>query len=94
MQLTAPSEESPTGRTSDYAKSLAERLEAEMPKLVVSHMAKAVRAGKVFIDWSQNNPAKTTVAPYSLRGKDTFTASAPLRWDEVSDGHLRQLTGT
>jgi bifunctional non-homologous end joining protein LigD len=94
MQLTAAIEESPPGRTSDYAKALAERLEAEMPKLVVSQMTKAVRAGKVFIDWSQNNPAKTTVAPYSLRGKDAFTASAPLHWDEVNDGHLRQLTGS
>jgi bifunctional non-homologous end joining protein LigD len=94
MQMTAAVKESAPGRTSDYARSLAERLEKSMPTLVVSQMSKAVRPGKVFIDWSQNNPAKTTVAPYSLRGKDGFTASTPLRWEEVTDGGLRQFTGT
>jgi bifunctional non-homologous end joining protein LigD len=49
-------------------------------------MAKALRPRKVFVDWSQNNPAKTTVAPYSLRAKDAPTVSTPLRWDEVADG--------
>ena len=91
MQLTAPIEDSAPGRTSDYAKSLAERLEQQLPKLVVSQMSKSVRPGKVFIDWSQNNPAKTTVAPYSLRGKERWTASAPLDWDEVAAGSLAQL---
>jgi bifunctional non-homologous end joining protein LigD len=46
-------------------------------------MAKAVRPGKIFIDWSQNNAAKTTVTPYSLRAQETPTASTPLTWDEV-----------
>ncbi len=93
MQLTAPIEESAPGKTSDYAKSLAVRLEKKMAKLVVSSMSKAVRPGKVFIDWSQNNPAKTTVAPYSLRARAGFTASTPLHWDEVAADELRQFTG-
>jgi bifunctional non-homologous end joining protein LigD len=59
-------------------------------------MAKAVRPGKVFIDWSQNNAAKTTVAPYSLRAQSAPTASTPLTWDEVAemalgDGVARQF---
>jgi bifunctional non-homologous end joining protein LigD len=70
-------------RTSAYAKSLAEQLAAETPDLVVSKMAKALRVGRVFIDWSQNNPAKTTVAPYSLRGREYPTVSTPLTWKEV-----------
>jgi bifunctional non-homologous end joining protein LigD len=69
--------------TSEYAESLAELLATEHPDLVVAKMAKALRAGKVFIDWSQNNPAKTTVAPYSLRGRDMPTVSTPVTWDEV-----------
>lgn len=93
MQLTAPIEESPPGKTSEYAKSLAVRLEQQLGGRVVSSMAKAARPGKVLIDWSQNNPAKTTVAPYSLRGRAGFTASAPLSWAEVEAGGLRQLTG-
>jgi bifunctional non-homologous end joining protein LigD len=70
-------------RPSAYAKSVAERFAAETPDRVTATMAKAQRPGKVFIDWSQNNPAKTTVAPYSLRGRELPTASTPLTWDEV-----------
>jgi bifunctional non-homologous end joining protein LigD len=47
-------------------------------------MAKALRPGKVLVDWSQNNPAKTTVAPYSLRARPEPTVSTPLTWDEVA----------
>ena len=82
-------------RTSAYAKSLAERLAGEHPELIVSQMAKNLRPEKVFIDWSQNNPAKTTVAPYSLRARPEPTVSTPISWDEVeqcrSPGDLRFL---
>ena len=47
-------------------------------------MAKAIRTGKVFVDWSQNDDHKTTICVYSLRAKDTPTASTPLKWEEVS----------
>jgi bifunctional non-homologous end joining protein LigD len=49
-------------------------------------MAKELRPRKIFVDWSQNNPAKTTVAPYSLRAKSRPTVSTPLTWDEVEAG--------
>ncbi len=70
--------------TSVYAKAVAERLARETPDLVVSRMTKALRVGRVLIDWSQNNPAKTTVAPYSLRGRARPTVSTPISWDEVA----------
>jgi bifunctional non-homologous end joining protein LigD len=82
-QLYVPIEPATGGRTSEYAKALAARLAAEHPDLVVSTMNKAARKAKVFIDWSQNNPAKTTIAPYSLRGTDRPQVSTPLTWDEV-----------
>jgi bifunctional non-homologous end joining protein LigD len=69
--------------TSEYAKALAERLTEQRPDLVVAKMVKALRPGKVFVDWSQNNPAKTTIAPYSLRGRDQPTVSTPVTWAEV-----------
>ncbi|MBA3339810.1 MAG: ATP-dependent DNA ligase [Geodermatophilaceae bacterium] len=82
-------------RTSSYAKDLAQRLAGEHPDLVVSQMAKNLRPEKVFIDWSQNNPAKTTVAPYSLRARPEPTVSTPITWDEVegcrATGDLRFL---
>ncbi|MFF0867459.1 non-homologous end-joining DNA ligase [Nonomuraea sp. NPDC003560] len=70
---------------SAYAKRLAQVLEKEHPKEIVSVMARKARPGKVFIDWSQNNPAKTTVAPYSLRARERPTVSTPLLWKEVED---------
>jgi bifunctional non-homologous end joining protein LigD len=66
-----------------YARRLAEQLEKKEPRLVVSRMEKRLRGGKVLVDWSQNNAAKTTVAPYSLRGREHPTVSTPVTWDEV-----------
>jgi bifunctional non-homologous end joining protein LigD len=85
LQLYAPIEASrPWRDVHGYAKRLAQTLESEHPDLVVSSMAKKERGGKVLLDWSQNNPAKTTVAPYSLRAKDHPTVSTPLSWCEVT----------
>jgi bifunctional non-homologous end joining protein LigD len=75
----------PAKDTSEYAKEVAQRLAKEHPKLIVATMAKAQRTGKVFIDWSQNNPAKTTVAPYSLRARERPAVSTPITWDEVEE---------
>lgn len=66
-----------------HARELAQRFELSHPDLVVSNMEKALRRGKVLIDWSQNNVSKTTVAPYSMRALPTATVSTPLSWDEV-----------
>jgi bifunctional non-homologous end joining protein LigD len=71
-------------QASDLALGFAQRLERELPRLVVSRMTKSARPGKVFIDWSQNNGSKTTVAPYSLRARDLPTVSTPVTWDEVA----------
>ena len=70
-------------QTKDLSRALAEHLEREHPKLVVSKMAKALRTGKVFVDWSQNDEHKTTVNVYSLRAKEQPTVSTPVTWDEV-----------
>ena len=74
----------------EYAKDVASALAAEHPKLVVSVMRKDLRPGKVLIDWSQNHPAKTTVTPYSLRGRSVPMVAAPRDWEEIEPG-LRQL---
>lgn len=77
---------------SAVAHELARYLEAEHPDLVVSDMSKSLRAGKVLVDWSQNNGSKTTIAPYSLRGLDRPRVAAPRTWDELDDPDLAQLT--
>src|SRR3954466_4396624 len=70
-------------QTKNLSRSLAQHLEREHPKLVTSNMSKALRKGKVFVDWSQNDEHKTTVCVYSLRAKEEPTVSTPLKWDEV-----------
>lgn len=69
--------------TKPYAHAVAKALESSEPELVTSQMKKALRPGKVFVDWSQNSSTKTTVAVYSLRARAAPTASTPLRWEEV-----------
>jgi len=82
-------------QTSDQASALARELaraiEADHPDLATSTMSKSVREGKVFIDWSQNNGSKTTISPYSLRGRPHPMVAAPRTWDELDDPKLRQL---
>jgi bifunctional non-homologous end joining protein LigD len=76
---------------SAVAKELARSLEADHPDLVVSDMKKALRGGKVLLDWSQNNGSKTTIVPYSLRGRLRPTVAAPRTWRELSSPTLRHL---
>ena len=84
LQLYAALSGVTSEEASEQAKSFAERLEREQPRLAVSRMTKALRTGKVLIDWSQNNGSKTTVAPYSLRARANPTVSTPVSWDEVA----------
>jgi bifunctional non-homologous end joining protein LigD len=78
-------------QVSQVAKELGRALEADHPDLVVSTMSKSARPGKVFVDWSQNNGSKTTIAPYSLRGRFRPTVAAPRTWEELEDPDLRHL---
>ena len=70
-------------QTKEFAHTLAQKLETEYPKVVVSKMLKTLREGKVLVDWSQNDEHKTTVNVYSLRAKEHPTVSTPVTWDEV-----------
>ena len=71
--------------TKPFAHEIARLLERQHPDLVVSDMKKALRTGKVFVDWSQNDNHKTTVNVYSLRAKDRPTVSTPVTWKEVEE---------
>ncbi len=96
MQVSAAIRVDDPARPSAYAKAVAEHLARETPRAVTAVMAKDRRRGKVFVDWSQNNPSKTTVAPYSLRARAAHgapTVSTPLTWDEVAAATtVRELT--
>jgi len=71
--------------TKGLSRSLAQHLESEHPDLVTSNMSKAVRKGKVFVDWSQNDEHKTTICVYSLRAREEPTVSTPVKWSEVEN---------
>jgi bifunctional non-homologous end joining protein LigD len=70
-------------QTKSLSHALAQHLEHEHPDLVTSNMSKAVRKGKVFVDWSQNDEHKTTICVYSLRAREEPTVSTPVSWEEV-----------
>ncbi len=92
IHLYAPLDGSQTPeQATEVARELARALESDHPDLVISTMKRSERDGKVFIDWSQNNGAKTTVSPYSLRGRDRPWVAAPRTWEELEDKGLRQL---
>ncbi len=92
LHLYAPlSGELDSEATTALAKEVAEGLEREHPDAVTATMTKARRPDKVFLDWSQNSGSKTTVAPYSLRGRERPTAATPITWDEVEAGAEDEL---
>ncbi len=86
----------PPEESTALAKEVAEELQGEHPTRVTATMTKARRSGKVFLDWSQNSGSKTTISPYSLRGRELPTVATPVTWAEVEAGaedpmELRQL---
>jgi bifunctional non-homologous end joining protein LigD len=88
LQLYVPLN-TPVGyeQTKTFARAVAELLERQHPKQVIARMTRRARAGKVLIDWSQNDEHKTTVCVYSLRARERPTISTPLAWEEVQAAH-------
>ncbi|HEX8857413.1 MAG TPA: non-homologous end-joining DNA ligase [Thermoleophilaceae bacterium] len=76
-----------------FARTLAARLESETPDLVSTSTRPGDRRGRLFVDWMQNSPRRSTVAPYSLRATDVPGVSTPVRWDEIEDA-LQDRTPT
>lgn len=83
LQIHAGISTSSAQAPSAYAKAIAAAFERETSQQVTVTMARARRENKVLIDWSQNNIAKTTISPYSLRGCDEPTVATPVTWEEV-----------
>ena len=86
VHVAAPIEPTEAGRVRAYARSVAERVAERDPAVTARMTRRASRAGQVLVDWMQNDPARSTVAPYSLRGMPWPTVSMPVSWDEVELG--------
>jgi bifunctional non-homologous end joining protein LigD len=80
-------------QTKTFAREVALLVEQAEPSLALSRMTKTLRAGKVLIDWSQNDEHKTTVCAYSLRAREHPTVSTPIEWAEVRDALKRSAAG-
>ncbi|MFB7219454.1 non-homologous end-joining DNA ligase [Streptomyces sp. NPDC056227] len=85
LHVLVPLEPASSDRVSAYAKQLAVEAERDLPELVVHRMTRALRPGKVFVDFTQNAAAKTTATPYTLRARADPTVSAPVTWAEIED---------
>jgi bifunctional non-homologous end joining protein LigD len=85
LYAALPRRQDPDDSTA-LAKEVAEDLAKEHSKLVTATMTKSKRSGKVFLDWSQNAGSKTTLSPYSMRGRELPTVATPVTWDEVEAG--------
>lgn len=83
LHLLVPLEPTPSEEVTAYARKLAVEAQGALPELAVHRMTRALRPGKVFVDFSQNAAAKTTAAPYTLRAKGSPTVSAPVTWEEI-----------
>lgn len=90
LHVYAAIQPAPDAETKRVARALAEELAREHPELIVAAAARDRRAGRIFVDWLQNDATRSTVAPYSLRAMLWPLVSAPLRWDEVEDALVRR----
>ncbi len=84
LHLAVPVSGADADATKSFARALGQLLAKQEPDRVTIVMARDVRPGKVFVDWSQNDRHKTTVCVYSLRARPRPTVSTPLSWDEVA----------
>jgi bifunctional non-homologous end joining protein LigD len=77
------------GQTSDWVEKLSRAVGAIVPDLVSWEWAKSSRSGRARLDYTQNQPIKTLVAPYAVRPAIGAPVSTPISWDELDDPELR-----
>ena len=76
--------------TKTFTRAVAEIMQKNYPDLVTAKMAKELRQGRVFINWSQNDAKKTMICVYSLRAREKPYVSFPLAWRELEELAGRQ----
>ncbi|MFV0451719.1 MAG: non-homologous end-joining DNA ligase [Propioniciclava sp.] len=83
LQIFVPLRPTPADAVRSYMRTLADRLLAQHPTVFVTGISRQLRDGRILLDINQNLPGRTTICPYSLRGRPEPTVSTPLRWTEV-----------
>jgi bifunctional non-homologous end joining protein LigD len=88
---------SPFDRVKAFSRTVAEQMAEADPEAVTARSDRSVRAGRVYIDWIENDARRQLVAPYSPRATPRPGVSVPLTWDEIeaaAGGDLRALRPT
>jgi bifunctional non-homologous end joining protein LigD len=70
-----------------FCKQVAELIVKADSARYTANMSKAVRPGKIFIDYLRNSRGATAIVPYSTRARPGAPVSTPLTWDELSARH-------
>ncbi len=73
-------------RVHALAKNIAEQLAARHPAELTPKMSKALRPGRIFIDYVRNSETASAVAPYSTRYLEGPPVAVPLAWEELDPG--------
>jgi bifunctional non-homologous end joining protein LigD len=76
-------------QTSAWVEGVSRAIGGTVPNLVSWEWAKSARNGRARLDYTQNAPNKTLVAPYAVRPAPGAPVSAPITWDELDDPDLR-----
>ena len=75
-------------QTRDWVEGLSRAVGQTVPDLVSWAWTKRDRRGRARLDYTQNAPIRTLVAPYSVRPSPGAPVSAPITWDELEDPEL------
>jgi bifunctional non-homologous end joining protein LigD len=78
----APEQEWPAIK--EWAHRFVLGMERDNPRLYLTKMTKAARAGRIYLDYLRNERGATAVAPYSPRARKGAPVSVPLAWSELS----------
>lgn len=69
-----------------FGEVLANVIHQSMPNITSLVRDPAKRQKRVYIDYLQNSPTKSVIAPYCVRAIDKAPVSTPLEWSEVKKG--------
>jgi bifunctional non-homologous end joining protein LigD len=68
-----------------FATGIAAGLIREDPKRLTTHLAKAKRGDRIFVDALRNGPGASWVAPWSPRAREGAPISMPIPWSELTE---------
>jgi len=84
LHVTVPVDDADWDAAKLFAQRVAAAMSADSPKLYLAKMTKALRAGRIFIDYFRNSREATAIAPYSTRARAGAPVSVPVAWERLS----------